>query len=68
MESIFSRVKESLRQFGVLLIVCTEEGQANTQYEEGGPQKGYQRIEHTGSTLAGTNPLLKPLRQYLVQH
>jgi hypothetical protein len=52
----------------VQLVVCTEEGQAETQYEVAVLEKDYQHIEQLGLTLAEAKHLLKQLQQHLVEH
>ena len=55
-------------RFSVQLIVCTEESEAETQYEVAVLEKDYQRIEQLGLTLAEAKHLLKQLQQHLVEH
>jgi hypothetical protein len=52
----------------VQLVVCTEEGQAETQYEVAVLEKDYQRIEQLELTLAEAKHLLRLLQQHLVEH
>jgi hypothetical protein len=48
-------------KFRVQLVVCTEEGQAETQYEVAVLDKDSQQIEQLGLTLAEAKQLLKQL-------
>jgi hypothetical protein len=52
----------------VQLIVCAEEGQAETAYEVAVLEKDYQQIEQLGLTLTEAKHLLKQLQQHLVEH
>ena len=55
-------------KFRVQLVVCTEEGQAETQYEVAVLDKDSQQIEQLGLTLAEAKQLLKQLQQHVVEH
>jgi hypothetical protein len=50
----------------VQLVVCTEEGQVETQYEVAVLEKDHQHIEQLGLTLAEAKHLLKQLQHHLV--
>jgi hypothetical protein len=52
----------------VQLVVCAEEGQAETACEVAVLEKDYQHIEQLGLTLAEAKPLLKQLQQHVVEH
>jgi hypothetical protein len=52
----------------VQLVVCTEEGQVETQYEVAVLEKDHQHIEQLGLTLAEAKHLLKQLQHHLVEH
>ena len=55
-------------KFRVQLVVCTEEGQAETQYEVAVLEKDCQRLEQLGLTLAEAKQLLTQLQQHVVAH
>jgi hypothetical protein len=55
-------------KFRVQLVVCKEEGQADTQYEVAVLDKGSQEGEQVGVTLAEAKQLLKQLQQHVVEH
>src|SRR6266852_2539489 len=55
-------------KFRVQLVVCTEEGQAETQYKVAVLEKDCQRLEQLGLTLAEAKQLLNQLQQHVVAY
>ncbi|HKA54861.1 MAG TPA: hypothetical protein VKJ47_14490 [Candidatus Binatia bacterium] len=54
-------------KFRVQLVVCTEEGQAETQYEVAVLDNDPQQSEQLGLTLAEAKQLLKQLQRHVVE-